>query len=358
MKNAQVLSIAVGAILLVSCGDEHDVAEKAPRHVEVVVAAEKQLSRGSTITGEVHARVQTDLSFRVNGKIIARSVDVGSRVVAGQVLARLDPQEQKADLEIAKANLGSAKAQEQQAQLAFDRQTRLFEAQVTTRMALDKAQETLLTAKGNTRAAEANLDAARDTLSYTELRAEADGVITARNAEVGQVAQATQAVFTLAHDGPRDAVFDVYESLFLGDGLDGRVKVSLLAGAPVSTLAEIREIAPTVDTSTGTVKIKVGLSEDTVMPLGAAVAGHFSLKAGRAIALPWSAIASEAGRPAVWVIDPKTSRIHTRPIVVAGYQTGGLAVKQGLNTGDIVVATGTKFLTRNETVAYTKENAQ
>lgn len=358
MKHVPVLSIALCTAILSGCSKEEATAAKPARHVEVVVAAAKPLARGSVITGEVQARVQTDLSFRVNGKIVARLVDVGNTVKAGQLLARIDPTEQKADLVIAQANLESAKAQQEQAQLAFDRQSRLLEAQVATRSAFDNAQEVLLTAKGATRSAQASLETATDALSYTELRADANGVITARNAEVGKVAQTAEAVFTLAHDGPRDAVFYVYESLFLAAGVSDDVKVTSLSEPAMDVKAAIREISPTIDTSTGTVKVKVGLDGDTPVSLGAAVAGYFDFRARQAITLPWSALTSRSGEAAVWLIDPATSQIRSQPIDVAAYQTGMIAVADGISPGDLVVTGGTKFLTPNETVSYAKGPAQ
>ncbi|MBB4351728.1 efflux RND transporter periplasmic adaptor subunit [Aliirhizobium cellulosilyticum] len=358
MKHAPVLSIALCTVILTGCSKEEATAEKPARHVDVVVAAAKTLASGSVITGDVQARVQTDLSFRVDGKITERFVDVGTKVEAGQLLARIDPKTQKADLVIARANLESAKAQQERAQLAFERQSRLFEAQVATRSALDNAQEALLTAKGATRSAQASLETATDALSYTELRADASGVITARNAEVGKVAQTAEAVFTLAHDGPRDAVFHVYEALFLAAGVNDTVKVTSLSEPALDVKAAIREISPTIDTSTGTVKVKVGLGGDTPVPLGAPVAGYFDFQARQAITLPWSALTSRSGKPAVWLVDPATSQIRSQPIDVAAYQTGLIGVAGGISPGDLVVTGGTKFLTPNETVAYAKGLAQ
>ncbi len=151
-----LLAMAVGGIFaLSSCSNEEPPAEKPLRVVDVVAAAKKPVGRGSVITGEVRARVQTDLSFRVSGKITERLVDVGTPVKAGQLLARIDPEEQKADIDVAVANLQSAEAQMTQAQLAFDRQQSLFKTQVTSRSAVDKAQETLLTTQGAVRSAQA-----------------------------------------------------------------------------------------------------------------------------------------------------------------------------------------------------------
>ncbi|MBB3461258.1 efflux RND transporter periplasmic adaptor subunit [Rhizobium sp. BK377] len=358
MKTVLVAAwLGVSAVALASC-EEKSASEAKPKNVEAVVAKVTPTVENNAITGEVSARVESDLSFRVSGRIVERLVDVGSSVKAGQVLARMDAEEQKADLGVATANLQSALAQQTQAQLAFDRQQNLFRTQVATRAALDQAQEALLTAQGGVKLAQAQFDTAKDALSYTELRADADGVITARNAEVGQVAQAAQLIFTLAHDGPRDAVFNVFESLYLGRNLENTVAVSSLSAPSHKIEASVREISPTIDPSTGTIRVKVGLEATPDMQLGAPVVGTFRSKAQNAIELPWSAMASKGGQPAVWIVDPASSSVSLRPVDVSDYETGRFAVRAGVSQGDIVVVDGTKFLRPGEVVAYGKGAAE
>ncbi|TAY86020.1 efflux RND transporter periplasmic adaptor subunit [Rhizobium ruizarguesonis] len=353
MRTILVATAIACAVGLGSCSDERGPTEPTARQVGVVVAKPEPLVQGGAVTGEVLARVQTDLSFRVSGKIIERLVEVG-HVKAGQLLARIDPEEQKAELDVAAANLQSAEAQQTQAQLAYDRQQSLFRTQVTTRAALDQAQEALLTAQASTKSAQALLETAQDTLSYTELKADADGMITARNAEVGQVAQAAQVVFTLAHDGDRDAVFEVVESAFLRP-IDGDGTVALLSNPSQKIAAKVREISPTIDSSTGTIKVKVAISSDAPIPLGAPVVGRFDYVSQDVIQLPWSAMTSKDGKPAVWIVDPASSAVSARAVDVSGYETGRFIVKSGVSEGEVVVADGTKFLRPGEIVSYVKE---
>ncbi len=168
------------------------------------------------MTGEVQARFRVDLSFRVGGRVLARYADVGSRVRAGEVLAILDPAEQQADVDAATAAVSSAEAQLHVASATFNRQAALITSGFTTRTVFDQAQEGLRTAEGVLEEARAQLGRCKEALGHTTLRATADGIVTARNLEVGQVVPAAQPVFSLAQDGERDAVFDVYESVFLG----------------------------------------------------------------------------------------------------------------------------------------------
>ena len=147
--------------------------------------------------------------------MIARYADVGQHVEAGETLAKVDPAEPQADLDAANASVASAEALLKQTSAAFDRQKSLMDAGFATRSNFDAAQQNLKTAQSALAQAKAQAASATDALSYTELRAEVPAIITAREIEIGQVAQAAQAAFTLAQDGPRDAVFNVFESIFL-----------------------------------------------------------------------------------------------------------------------------------------------
>lgn len=358
MRPVSIAAVITCAVCLGACDNHDSSTAPTPRAVTVVVARSKALVQGGAITGEIRARVQTDLSFRTSGKIIERLVEVGETVKAGQLLARIDPEEQEAELDVAVANLQTADALEMQAQQTFERQRSLYKTQVSTRATFDDAEEALLTAQATKKSAQAQLDTARDSLSFTELRADADGVITGRSAEIGQVAQAAQVVFTLAHDGERDAVFDVVESVFLRGELDPHISINLLSD-PAQTLdAKVREVSPTIDSKTGTAKVKVALSSDRIIPLGEPVVGSFRYRPRQVIQLPWSAIASRNGKPVVWIVDPQSSKVSVRPIEVSCYETGSLVVKEGLSAGDMVVTQGTRFLAPGETVSYQEEGAK
>lgn len=353
-----LLWLTITALALSACEERDKTKAAPPQAVRTVAAAVEAYSTSASVTGEVKARIQSVLSFRVSGRIIDRSVDVGSKVKAGQILARIDPQEQLADVDVATASLHAAEAQLTQATLAFDRQKNLFNSQVTTRASYDAATEALITARGTLDAARAQLETAKDALSFTELRADADGVVTDRNAEVGQVAQAAQSVFTLAHDGPRDAVFNVFESLFLQKS-NADVQVRLLSNPEIEIAAPVRETSPTIDSTTGTIRVKVSLDKtDDQMPLGAVVVGTFMVKSRQAILLPWSAMTSSSGKAAVWVVDPSSQTVSIKNVDVAEYETGKFAVSAGLAPKDIVVVDGGKFLRSGQTVAATSEAQQ
>jgi RND family efflux transporter MFP subunit len=350
--------LCTAAVLLSACSPEEGPKETPPQMVRAIEVASRAYSTSATLSGEIDARIASDLSFRVAGRISARNVDVGDHVKAGDVLASIDPQEQRADVDVATAGVQSAEAQYKQASLALDRQKALLAKQVTTRADYDAAEETLRTATGTLDAAKAQLATAQDALTFTTLRADADGVITARNAEVGQVAQAASSIFTLAHDGPRDAVFNVFEALFLKNAPDTAVKVALLSSPATEITAGIREISPSIDSTMGTIRVKVGLGDrSNSMPLGAAVSGVFSYKPRDVILLPWGAMASLGGKPAVWLIDPATSQVSLKAVSVSDYETGKFSVTDGLQPKDLVVSDGGKLLRAGQAVSVIGKDA-
>ena len=349
---AHTLCLCAVAVALSACGPQEEPKTTAPQMVRAIEVASRAYATHATLTGEIDARIASDLSFRVAGRIAARNVDVGDRVKAGDILASIDPQEQRADVDVATAGVQAAEAQYKQASRTLDRQKALIAKQVTTRADYDAAEEALRTATGTLDSAKAQLATASDALSFTDLRADADGVITARTAEVGQVAQAAQSMFTLAHDGPRDAVFNVFEALFLRNAPDSQVTVALLSDPATQIAAGVREISPTIDATMGTIRVKVGLGDKSaVMPLGAAVSGTFSYKPRDVILLPWGAMASRDGKPAVWLIDPASNQVSLVPVEVSDYETGKFSVTSGLKPKDLVVSDGGKLLRAGQAVS-------
>lgn len=346
-----IVSIALSVATLAGCSPGEQAPQKEARHVETVVVKAAQVSGTISTTGEISARIQSDLSFRVSGRIIERTVDVGDRVKAGQVLARIDAEEQRADLQVAIANLNSAQALETQARQAFDRQAGLSATGAIARATLDDSRESLLTAQASVQSAQALLDTARDTLGQTSLTADADGIVIARNAEVGQVAQAAQSVFILAHDGPRDAVININEIALLGHELEDVAEVMLLSGG-ATYKATVREVSPTIDTTTGTIRVKLALKDAPDAPLGSGVMVTARYKPETLIELPWSAMTSYGGRPAVWKVDPKTHAVSLHTVTVGTYSSERFSTESGVTEGEIVVSNGTKFLSNGKIVSF------
>jgi RND family efflux transporter MFP subunit len=319
--------------------------------VRVVTVETSDVALAVALTGEVRAQVQSDHAFRVVGRMTARNADVGAHVDAGQVLAQIDPLEQRADLAAARASVESAEAQLRQASAAFDRQKALLTQGFTTRRSYDQAEESFRTAQGSLDAARTQFAVARDQLSHTTLRAAVSGTVIARHAEVGQVVQPGQAVFTIARDGARDAVFAVPEAMIARDLADRSVDVTLLSDPAVAAKGIVREIMPNVDPATGTVMVKVAIeTPPAAMGFGAAVGGTGRFPAARLIALPASALSARAGDAAVWIVDPGTQTVTLRPVRIAQYDSDRIFVRDGLAPGEVVVTSGGQLLRPGQSV--------
>lgn len=256
--------VMVGGLALAAlgaCQQQTAAPEKRPVSVHSQTVELREYAPTVVLTGEIRARVENDLSFRTSGRIVERTADVGSHVTADQVIARIDPNEQQANLEATQATFEAAQAQLRLASSTFERQKTLLARGFTTRREYDQAEEAFRTAQGSLDAATAQLAAAKDQLSYTMLRAGVSGVIIARHAEIGHVVQAAEPVFKIAQDGVRDAVFNVYESLLNTEPVDRSAEIALVSNAKIKAIGSVREIAPTVDPATGTVRVKIGIEE-------------------------------------------------------------------------------------------------
>jgi RND family efflux transporter MFP subunit len=348
----RLAAVLLAVLPLAGCGEAAAPAAKAPFAVVAQKAQPQSYDTDITLTGTVRAKVQSDLSFRISGRVIERQAEVGQHVAANDILARLDPTEQEADLRAAQAGLSGAEATMRQTDAAFERQKTLLANGYATQATFDLAERAQRMAAGSLDAAKAQLAMTQDALSYTYLRAERPGMITARDIEVGQIAQAAQMAFTLAEDGPRDAVFAVFESAFSQKLKNPYIFLSLVADPSVKTRGKVREVSPVVDAKTGTVQVKVEIDPDgPVLPLGAAVtgSGHFSLD--NVFVLPWTAMTAKDGKPAVWVVDPETQSVNLRPVNVARYERERIVLNGGLSAGESVVVEGAKFLREGQSVS-------
>jgi RND family efflux transporter MFP subunit len=347
------LAIALLAALLGGCDNGSGSSIKPAAFVRTEIVRPHDHQASVTQTGEVQARYRADLSFRVSGRVIERFVDVGFHVEPGQVLARIDPTEQQADVEAASAAVIAAEAQLRVARATFARQKTLIAEGFTTRVTFDKAQERLLNAEGSLESAKAQLGRAKDALGDTELRARAAGVITARNIEVGQVVKAATRAFTLAQDGERDAVFDVDESIFFGDFESGQISLALVSDPTVTAVGQVREVSPALDPKSSTVRVKVAIQNPpAAMTLGSAVVGTAKRKPVSQITLPWTALMAIGSKPAVWIVDPATDTVSLKPVSISAYEAGAVLISGGLESGARVVVDGGKLLSSGQRVTY------
>ena len=341
---------------LVSC-EKQEPPKKQDVAVSVLQVHKGAVPRKVGVTGEVVARTQTNLSFRLAGRLKERAVDIGDHVVKGQLLAKLDPEEQRVARVSAEADLDLAKSQLVQATRNLERQRILFSNASTPRSALEKAEEAARVAQSNVDRAEVGQTTAEEQLSHAELRAKSDGTVTAVGAEIGQLVQPAQAVFGVAEDDGRDVRLQVSEPLLLqADFNEGApVEVGLLADPQVKARGIVREFAPSVDPSTGTVSIKIALQDvPPRMSLGATViVAADARSSGPAKAtLPAQALTIDGGKPAVWVVDRQTRQVSLRPVKVDRYLNDSVILDSGVEDGDAVVVAGVQLLHPNQIVAW------
>lgn len=339
-------------LLLTGCGPEAATDAKPPPLVRLESARTAPYVPKTSLTGIIAAAVVNDLSFRIGGRVVERLVEAGGRIEAGQLLARLDGQEQRSDLRRAEASLAAAEAQLKQAQSSFERQEALLGQGVVSRRVFDEAERALRTAEAEKQIAERQLATAKDALGYTELRAPTGGILLSHAIEAGQVVQATQTVFTVAADGDRDAVFNVEEALVAGYKGRPAVTISLLSTPDLTAPGVVREVAPAVDLKTGTIRVKVAIPQTpAAFALGAPVVGTIEGTPEPAAIVPWQALTQSPSGPAVWIFDAKASTVSLRPVIVRTYSSEGVAISQGLAEGDVVVTLGAHLLHAGQKVA-------
>ena len=297
------------------------------------------------MTGRIEAKDEVNLAFRIAGRLLENNLRQGDRVEAGQVVARLEPQNEQNTLRSAEAVYAAAQAAVTQAQNHFDRQDTLLQQGWTTRANHDQALKALQTAQAQVDAAQAQLKTAHDLVSFTELEADAPGVVTAVGPRAGSVVQAGQMIATLARKDGRDAVFDVPQQILRSAPPDPEVAVNLTTDTSVVAHGRVREVAPQADPVTRTFEVRVGLTDPPpAMLLGATVTGQLEMQSTPTVDIPASALTRVNQKPAVWVVDPTNMTVSPRNIEVLRFDPGAVAVSSGLDTGEIVVTAGVQAL--------------
>jgi RND family efflux transporter MFP subunit len=342
---ARALRALATLTLLAACGP---AAEQAPPEIRPVrVVSVQELTGGETVslTGTVQAETQVSLAFRIGGRMIERRANVGDQVAPGQVVARLDPEDDENALRAARAEVAAAQGQLVEAENNYERQSTLLEDGWTTRVRYDEARQTLETAQSRVDAARAQLNIAQNRLSWSELVADTAGTVTARGAEAGEVVQAGQMIFQVAREDGRDAVFGAPAQIKDAAPADPEIDVFLTLNPSVKAVGRVREVAPQADPVTGTFEVKVGLIDPPAeMRLGSTVTGQMEVGVEPGIEIPASALTRAERQPAVWVVDPVTETVDLRNVELARHDPTRVIVAEGLQTGDIVVTAGVQAL--------------
>ena len=298
-----------------------------------------------TYPAEVTPRYSNPLSFRVAGKVIERRVRLGDRVTAGEVLAQLDPIDQQRQVASARAALAAAEHRLHYASQQLDRDQKQFARQLIAANQLEQTEDAHAAAFAARDQAAAELTVAENALAYHTLRADHDGVITAEDADTGQVVSAAQPVYQLAWSGAMDVVIDAdaSDANRVAVGQDARVVLPSLGVQPLD--ARVREIAPAADPQSRTFRIKLTLNdpasnirlgtigEATLLP----APGHVPM---REMDIPSTALFHEGAHPAVWVLEGAQPRLALRPVMVQSYRDRSVILTGGLRNGERIVAAG------------------
>lgn len=352
------LSLALAAVVLAACGKAQAPAEPV-RAVKVITVGASNFQSSHEFSGEVRPRVESRLGFRVAGKIIRRQAELGQQVKAGAVLAQLDPQDYRLAAQAAGAQVAAASTNRDLAAADFRRYQALREQNFISGAELERRETTLKAAQAQLDQARAQLASQGNQAAYTSLVADVSGVITAIEAEPGQVVTAGAPVVRIAQDGPRDVVFSVPEDKVAALKPGSDVTVRLWAGN--GTLAgKIREVAASADPVTRTYAVKVSLDAAAQPPLGATVtvAPQALNHAGvQAIKLPTSALRQEGKGTAVWVLDKATMTVKSQAVDVATADGNEAVIAAGLQPGMLVVAAGVHVLSPGQKVTVWQDKS-
>jgi RND family efflux transporter MFP subunit len=349
---------------LAACQREAPPPAAEIRPVRTITIASRADSASVALTGTVQAQTEINQSFRIDGRLIERTVDIGDSVKRGQLIARLDTQNEESGLQAARAQLAAAQAQAIQAESNYQRMRELVVEDAVSRAQFEAAEATRKAAVAQVDAAQSQVALANNRLGFTRLVSDVAGIVTARGPQPGEVVSAGRMIIQVARDGARDAVFDVPAQIKDSAPLDPEVTVTpgkaaasgrappqrditvALSGNPgVTAKGRVREVAPRADQVTGTFAVRVRLIDPPpAMRLGSTVTGRFALDPVQGFTIPAAALVRADGKTAVWVFDPKTGTVALRGIVVRASDASLVQVGSGLAAGDVVVTAGVQAL--------------
>ncbi len=350
--------VLAACLLLVACGGDKEKPEPVRPVLSMTVQAQDALDLGR-FAGTIQARYESTLGFRVGGRIARRWVDVGATVKPGDVLASLDPTDQRNQLRAAEGDLARVQAQWINAQANARRQQQLYDRGVGAQAQLDIAQTDLKTTAATLEQAKASLQQARDQLGYAELRSDHGAVVTQWQAEAGQTVAAGQAVVTLARPDVKEAVIDLPTSLAdaLGQGVEFTVMAQL--DNSIRTAGVIREIEPQADASTRTRRTRLTLNDTPqAFRLGTSISVALSSAVTPRSEVPPSALQEVDGKARVWIVDTQQKVVNPREVQVLERGPDRVLLASGVQPGERVVTAGVNSLKPGQKVKVDEEGTR
>ncbi|MFT0213454.1 efflux RND transporter periplasmic adaptor subunit [Pseudomonas sp. F1_0610] len=346
-----LIMLCSGVVVLSGCSKPEEKTEV----IRPALAAQPLLinSNNQTFPGEVRARYEPELAFRIAGKVSKRLVDVGARVKKDQVLAVLDPQDVNLHLESANAQLAAAQANVKLLKTERDRYQALVKREMASQSAFDTANTQYQNALAQLKQAQAQHNVAKNQISYTQLTAPSDGVITVARVESGQVVGAGQTVFVLAQDGEREIAIGLPEQLIEKFKVGNAFNVQLWSQPDQTFSGVIREVSPAADPRSRTYAARIALvhSDTNIHPELGQSAKVFAYSTARPLlSVPLSALTAEDGKPFVWVLDPTTKQAKQVFVTVDVFGSETVPILSGLDAQDWVVIAGVHLLQKGQQV--------
>ena len=354
-----LFALVSAAVLLAACS-KPAAPEEPVRAVKVITVGTAAFSSAHEYAGEVRAQVESRLGFRVGGKIIKRQAELGQRVKAGQVLAQLDPQDYQLAANAARAQVAAAQTNRDLAAADFKRYKELKDQNFISGAELERREATFKAAQSQLVQAQSQSAVQGNQAEYAVLVADVSGVVTAVEAEVGQVVTAGTPVVRIAADGVRDVVFSVPEDKVAGIKVGAPVKVRVWA-QNTELSGKVREVAASSDPVTRTFSAKVSLEGQTAPVLGSTVyvlpqtQGDALAQGTQVIKLPTTALRQEGQSTAVWVLDKASMTLKSQVVQIATADGNDAVVAAGLAPGMLVVSAGVHVLSPGQKVSIYKE---
>ncbi len=351
--------VSAMALVLSGCSEEKAETTDIIRPVKVVEIAAIDTSRTLSYSGTVRARTEMNLGFRVNGKITERLVDIGQRVKSGDLLARIDPSDYELALTSAKASLDAADRQVETTELARVRAEQLFAKNVSPKAQLEQATLSYNQAVATRDSARSALDQAKNQVSYTDLKSDQNGIVTAVSADIGQVVGSGIPVVSVAVDGEKEVLVAIPETDIAQFKPGKIVTVGFWSDASLMLQGKVREVAGSAEPQSRTFAVRISLPNDQNVLLGM-TAGILASAADaqQLVSIPLSALAKKDDQPIVWTVDRTAETVHSRPVKVTDFIGDGVRIAEGLKPGDVVVAAGTQFMTEGLKVKLASDATQ
>ena len=352
LQAALAVAVLSSLVTLGGCGRKPEpIAEEPPRPVRTLTVAAGPVVPEWSLAGEVKPRVEVRYGFRVGGRVIERKVEVGDRVEAGQVLARLDPQDLTPALDAQRAQQEALRTELALARAELARAERLRAGNFVSDANVERQRATVDAAAARLQAATAQVNQARHAVEYQQLKADSAGVVTAIDAEAGQVVALGQAVVRIAR--ARDAEIQVN----IPEQELGRARAAVdwtvtLAGLPGRQWqATLRELSPAADPASRTYAARLALAGDIDdVALGMSATATARGSAETRIQVPLTALHSRDGQAKVWVVDPATSTVRARPVTTGAILDDAIVIREGLQGGETLVTAGANLLREGQQV--------